>query len=133
MELSVYLFLALLLAVGALRIVELRISKRHQQRMASRGAAKVNDPYFLWMATFHTVVLVGAGAEVIFLHRPLVPALAIPMFLLFAAANLVRWWVIQTLGEHWNVEVVDSTKLVLSPPVLSATCAIRITPPSSWR
>jgi len=111
MELSVYLFLALLLAVGALRIVELRISKRHQQRMASRGAAKVNDPYFLWMATFHTVVLVGAGAEVIFLHRPLVPALAIPMFLLFAAANLVRWWVIQTLGEHWNVEVVDSTKL----------------------
>jgi len=33
------------------------------------------------------------------------------MFLLFAAANLVRWWVIRALGEHWNVQVVDSTKL----------------------
>jgi methyltransferase len=111
MELSVYLFLALLLAVAALRIVELRISKRHQQRMASRGAAKVADPYFRWMAAFHTLVLAGAGAEVVFLSRPLVPALAIAMFLLFAAANLVRWWVIRTLGEHWNVEVVDSTRL----------------------
>jgi Uncharacterized protein conserved in bacteria len=23
----------------------------------------------------------------------------------------VRWWVIRTLGEHWNVQVVDSTRL----------------------
>jgi methyltransferase len=111
MELSVYLFLVLLLAVAALRIFELRISKRHQQQMASRGAAKVKDPYFRWMAMFHTVVLTGAAAEVIFLHRPLIPGLALPMFLLFVAANLVRWWVIRTLGEHWNVQVVDSTKL----------------------
>jgi len=111
MELSVYLFLALLLAVAALRIFELRISKRHQQQMASRGAAKVKDPYFRWMAMFHAVVLSGAAAEVILLHRPLIPALALPMFLLFVAANLVRWWVIRTLGEHWNVQVVDSTKL----------------------
>jgi methyltransferase len=23
----------------------------------------------------------------------------------------VRWWVIRTLGEHWNVQVMDSTRL----------------------
>ena len=23
----------------------------------------------------------------------------------------MRWWVIRTLGEHWNVQVVDSTRL----------------------
>jgi methyltransferase len=111
MPLSVILFLALLLAVAALRIFELRISKRHQRRMTSRGAAKVKDPYFRWMAMFHTLVLIGAAAEVVFLHRPFLPALAAPMFVLFIAANLVRWWVIRTLGEHWNVQVVDSTKL----------------------
>ena len=111
MPLSVMLFLALLLAVAALRIFELRISKRHQQRMTSRGAAKVKDPYFRWMAMFHTLVLIGAAAEVVFLRRPFILALAAPMFLLFLAANLVRWWVIRTLGEHWNVQVVDSTKL----------------------
>lgn len=111
MELSVILFIALLLAVGALRIVELRISKRHQQQMTSRGATKVKDPYFLWMAMFHTLLLIAAAVEVVFLHRPFLPALAISMFALFLAANVVRWWVIRTLGEHWNVQVVDSTKL----------------------
>jgi methyltransferase len=33
------------------------------------------------------------------------------MFAVFLAANAVRWWVIRTLGEHWNVQVMDSTRL----------------------
>ena len=111
MELSVYLFLALLLAVAALRILELRISRRHQQQMSRRGALKVRDPYFRWMAMFHTLVLAGAAVEVVLLHRPLILALAVPMSALFLAANVVRWWVIRTLGEHWNVQVVDSSRL----------------------
>jgi methyltransferase len=111
MELSVILFLALLLAVAAMRIVELRISKRHQREMTSRGAEKAKDPIFPWMAMFHTLVLMAAAAEVVFLHRPLLPALAIPMLVLFVLANIIRWWVIRTLGEHWNVEVMDSTRL----------------------
>src|SRR5262245_22464671 len=108
MELSVYLFLALLLAVAAMRIFELRISKRHQQNMTARGAAKVKDPNFRWMAMFHTLVLMAAAAEVIFLYRPFLPVLGYPMIVLFTLANIVRWWVIRTLGEHWNVQVVDS-------------------------
>src|SRR3989475_5231906 len=111
MELSVILFLALLLAVAAMRIFELRISKRHQQEMAARGAAKVNDPNFRRSALFHTLVLIGAAVEVVFLRRPFLPSLAIPMLFLFITANIVRWWVIRTLGEHWNVQVMDSTRL----------------------
>ena len=33
------------------------------------------------------------------------------MFTIFLAANTVRWWVIRTLGDHWNVQVMDSTRL----------------------
>jgi len=29
----------------------------------------------------------------------------------FLATNAVRWWVIHTLGEHWNVQIVDSTAI----------------------
>jgi len=111
MDLSVYLFLALLLAVGLLRLVELRISKRHQKEMAARGAAKVNEPKFRWMVLLHTAVLLGAALEVVFLRRPFILWLAAPMFAIFLAANAVRWWVIRSLGEHWNVQVVDSTRL----------------------
>jgi len=111
MDLSVILFLALLVAVAAMRIFELRISKKHQREITARGGAKAKDPVFPCMAMFHTLVLIGAAAEVVFLHRPFIPALAFPMLVVFIAANLVRWWVIRTLGEHWNVQVMDSTKL----------------------
>ena len=111
MELSVIAFLALLGAVATLRLVELRISRRHQRDMVARGAAKVEDPRFRWMVLLHTAVLIGAAVEVMFLHRPFYPVFAAICFVIFLAANAVRWWVIRTLGDHWNVQVVDSTSL----------------------
>src|SRR5450432_528927 len=111
MELSTIAFLALLVVVGALRLVELRISRAHQRLLVARGAAKVSEPRFRWMVVLHTAVLVGAALEVIFLKRPFIPGLAASMFVIFLAANAVRWWVILTLGEHWNVQVMDSTEL----------------------
>src|ERR1700747_2678375 len=111
MDLSVIAFLILLLLVAALRLVELRISRRHQQEMITRGAAKVDEPRFRWMVLLHTAVLVGAALEVVFLRRPLLPVLAASMFVIFLAANAVRWWVIRTLGDHWNVQIMDSTRL----------------------
>lgn len=111
MDLSVIAFLGLLVAVAVLRIVELEISRRHQREMMARGAAKVREPRFRWMVLLHTAVLVGAALEVVFLRRPFIPVLATIMFLIFLAANVVRWWVIRTLGNHWNVQVMDSTSL----------------------
>ena len=111
MDLSVILFLALLLAVASLRIVELRISRQHQRAMVARGAKKIDEPRFRWMVLLHTALLLGAACEVVFLKRPFLPWLAAPMFAVFLAANAVRWWVIRTLGQHWNVQVMDSTQL----------------------
>jgi methyltransferase len=118
MDLSTVFFLALLAAVSLLRFVELRISRRHQEKLVLRGAVKVTEPYFRWMIALHTGVLAGAALEVILLRRPFIPALAAPMMALFLAANAVRWWVIRTLGEHWNVQVMDSARLgvVISGP-----------------
>ena len=111
MELSVIAYLVLLVVVALLRLVELRISKKHQQEMVARGAAKVVDPRFRWMVLLHTAVIVGAAVEVVFLHRPFFPLLAAICFAIFLAANAVRWWVIRSLGEHWNVQVMNSTRL----------------------
>ncbi len=108
MALSVRAFLGLLAAVALLRGVELMISRRHQGVMALHGARLAHDPDFRWMVGLHAGVLVGAAVEVVLLKRPFMPLLAIPAALLFAAANLVRWWVIRTLGNHWNVRVIDS-------------------------
>jgi methyltransferase len=111
MELSRALYVVLIAVVAALRLVELRISKRNQQRLAAQGATKAADPRFPAMVVLHTAVLAGAAAEVVFLQRPFIPLLAAPMSALFLAANAVRWWVIHTLGTHWNVQVMDSARL----------------------
>ena len=109
MELSVRPYLGLLLVVALLRLYELLISRRHQREMLAHGAQKVADPRFRWMVFLHTSVLVGAALEVVFLHRPFYPVFAAVCFAIFVAANVVRWWVIRTLGEHWNVQVMNST------------------------
>jgi len=109
MELSVRAYLGLLLVVALLRLYELLISRRHQREMLAHGAQKVADPRFRWMVFLHTSVLVGAALEVVFLHRPFFPVFAAVCFAIFVAANVVRWWVIRTLGEHWNVQVMNST------------------------
>jgi methyltransferase len=104
-------YLGLLAATGAGRLAELRISRRNQKQLASKGASRVAEPSFRWMVALHAGVLIGAGAEVIFLHRPLIPALAIAMAALFLLSNALRWWVIRSLRGHWNVQVVDSARL----------------------
>ncbi len=104
-----YLILLLLVALG--RLAELQISARNQRRMAEKGVVKVSEPRYPWMVTLHLSVLLSAGLEVVFLHRPLVPALAAASFAVFVFANFLRWWVIRTLASHWNVQVMASTSL----------------------
>src|SRR5260370_40605782 len=98
MDVSVYSFLVLLLAVGLLRLVELRISKRHQGERAARGAAKVDEPKFRWMVLLHTAALLGAASEVVFLRRPFILWLAVTMFVAFFADSVVRAWALRSRG-----------------------------------
>lgn len=111
MDLSVALYLGLLLAVGIGRIVEVRISLRRQRRLLAQGAAKVPGKHFRWMVLLHAGILVCAAAEILLLRRPFLPALALTTGILFVLANVVRWWVMATLGPLWNVQVINSTGL----------------------
>jgi len=111
MGMSRVAYIVLLSAVGLGRLIEIRISRRNQRRLAARGAAKVPERHFRWMVLLHLGVLVSAGLEVVVLQRPFIPDLALAMGLLFVLANLLRWWVMATLSEHWNVQVMDSARL----------------------
>lgn len=104
-------YLVLLALVGIGRLLELRISRRNQRELQSQGVRKVAEPHFRWMVILHGGILIAAAVEVVSLHRPLIPALAIPMAVLFVLANLLRWWVIRTLAGHWNVEVMASSQV----------------------
>jgi methyltransferase len=108
MDLSVKAFLGLLAFVGVTRVVEMAISRRNQRALAARGARKIPERVFPWMVLGHAAVLAGAGLEVVTLRRPFIPPLAAAMGALFVLATALRWWVVRTLGTHWNVQVMDS-------------------------
>jgi len=109
--LDVALYLALLAAVGLGRLVELRLSRRRQRALAARGARPAAEPGFTLMVALHTGMLVACAVEVLALRRPFTPAVGVPALVVFALANGLRWWVIATLGPHWNVRVVGSLAL----------------------
>lgn len=111
MDLTVIGYLGLLVAVALLRMFELRISRRNRQQMLAQGAVKVDKPLFRWVVLVHTAVLIGAALEVVFLRRPFLPLLAGVMSALFIGSNLVRLWVVISMGQHWNVQVMNSTSL----------------------
>ncbi len=111
MDVSAVLYTLLLSAVGLERLLELRISYRRQHELASRGIMKVPEQRFHWMVLLHAGVLLGAGLEVWLLKRPFTAALSLPMGFIFLVATALRWWVIRTMAEHWNVQVMNSISL----------------------
>jgi methyltransferase len=104
------LFLALLMTVALLRLIELRVSSQNRKRQTTEGARLVADPGYKGMVALHTSVLVGAGVEVVVLNRPYLPALTIGMTCLLVATNAVRWWVIRTLAGRWTVGVMTPSR-----------------------
>ena len=108
---GVFLFLGLLVAVGIARLLEMRLSRRHQRALARAGKLVEPEPGFPIMVALHSAILVGAAVEVVVGHRRFIPAIGIPAGVIFLAANGLRWWVIRTMAGHWNVRVVDSVPL----------------------
>ena len=111
MELTALAFTMLLLLVGLGRLVEMATSRRHQRQLAARGVGLRPEPRFRFMVGLHAATLVSAGLEVWLLGRPFLWPLALAAGLFFVLANLLRWWVIRTMAEHWNVRVMDSVSL----------------------
>jgi methyltransferase len=106
-----WLYLGLLGAVGVWRLGEMRLSRAHQRALAARGLGRARDPVFPFMVALHTGVLVGAAIEVLAAPRPFSTPLVVGALAVFAAANLLRLWVIRTMAAHWNVNIVGSLAL----------------------
>ncbi|MGH9791650.1 MAG: isoprenylcysteine carboxyl methyltransferase family protein [Candidatus Acidiferrales bacterium] len=104
-------YVAFLLGIAALRLIELRVSERNQARLTKHGAEPIAEPRYALMVALHAGILVASAAEVILSQRPFLPALAIATTVVLAATNGVRWWVIRTLAGRWSVRVLTPSRL----------------------
>lgn len=105
-----FLFLGLL----ALRkIVDQVRSKRNILRLQQqRDILPSQDRALPWMLLTHVAFFVLTPLEVVLLDRTFIPALGIPMIVVFVLATLLRWWATALLGRQWNSKVVVPNDLL---------------------
>lgn len=99
-------YLALILATGVERVVELVISTRNARAALSRGGEEFGRGHFPWMVALHTGLLAASFLEAWLLERPFLPWLGWPMLALVALSQALRYWCIVTLGPQWNTRVI---------------------------
>jgi methyltransferase len=106
----------LIVAVAVERLAELAVSKRNLAWSKARGGREYGFAHYPAMVALHVGLLLGCVVEAA--HRPFVPALGWPMFVLVMLSQALRWWCIATLGPRWNtrVVVVPGLALVTSGP-----------------
>jgi methyltransferase len=104
-------FLGLLGLLAATRLLELRVSRRHRRALVERGARAVEEPGFAAMVLLHVAVLGAAVVEALVWGRSVPVWFGLAAALGVLGANALRLAAIRSLGEHWNVRVIDSTAL----------------------
>ena len=97
-------YLALILATGAERVVELVISRRNATKAFAKGGVEYGFAHFPWMVALHTGLLLACLVEALF--RPFIPLLGWPMLAIVVLCQAGRYWVIASLGEQWNTRVI---------------------------
>jgi methyltransferase len=102
----VMMYYLLILAVGAERLVELAVSKRHARWALARGGVEFGRSHYPFMVAVHTGLLAGCVLEVALADRPFVPLLGWPMLTVVLLSQALRWWCVATLGPRWNTLVI---------------------------
>lgn len=99
-------FAGLVALLAVQRLLELRLSARHEVALRARGALEAGAGLMPWMRALHAGWLVAMPLEVFLLDRPFVGALAIIGAIGLAAGQALRYAAIRTLGERWTVRVL---------------------------
>lgn len=98
-----YLFI---IAIGAERLLELVVSRRHTRWSFAHGGLEFGRGHYPVMVAMHSLLLVGCIAEVAVLHRPFIPLLGWPMVAVVFASTALRWWCVSVLGKRWNPRLI---------------------------
>jgi methyltransferase len=100
------LYLALVGAFYAERLLELAVSSRNLRRLRARGGVEHGRGHYGATVAFHALYPAAAALEVLALARRFPGAVGWAALTLVALAQALRWWCVATLGGRWTTRVV---------------------------
>lgn len=105
MAIEVFFFCAVIGFVIVQRIVELFIARRNENWMKSQGGYEVGAKHYPYMVAIHIGFFISLILEVLIFKRHLSPYWWV-FFILFIGLQLMRIWVISSLGKYWNTKII---------------------------
>jgi len=98
-------FWLFLLFVILQRLTELLIAKRNEMILKAQGAIEFDKNGYKAIAVMHVAFFISLISEKVFLQRTL-NTYWIVFAVLFAGAQVLRYWAIKSLGVYWNTKIL---------------------------
>lgn len=108
----IYYFLFLSLFAIRKVVDQVRSQANIRRLEQQRSILPSRDEAMPWMLIAHVAFFVLTPLEIVLLGRTFIPALGIPMIIVFILATLLRWWATALLGRQWNSKVVVPSDLL---------------------
>jgi methyltransferase len=87
------------------RMVELRIAKSNEKWMKKQGATEFGVSHYHYMVLMHVLFFVCLITEKVYWHHGLSHLWPI-LLSIFFVAQVIRIWVIASLGRYWNTKII---------------------------
>lgn len=137
MAIDLIVFISVIGFVILQRIVELFIARNNEGWMRSQGAYEVGAKHYPYMVSIHVGFFISLILEFFIFNRSLSPFWLL-LFTLFIGLQLMRVWVISSLGRFWNTKIIvlpgahvvkkGPFRFIRHPNYLVVTCEILVIP-----
>jgi len=137
MAVEMIVFLSVMGFLIVQRIVELFIARNNEIWMRSQGAYEVGASHYPFMVAIHVAFFISLILEFVVFERSL-SANFLLFLILFLGLQMMRVWVISSLGKFWNTKVIvlpgahvvnkGPFRLLKHPNYVVVSCEIFIIP-----
>jgi methyltransferase len=119
------------------RIIELLIARNNEKWIRSQGGYEVGAKHYPYMVAIHVGFFISLIIEFLAFKDGL-SRFWLPLFVLFISLQLMRVWVISSLGRYWNTKILvlpganvvkkGPFHLIRHPNYVVVTCEIIVIP-----